>query len=150
MLQPVFVVNPWMPNGTSSRVSPGFADHIHPHAAGDSRGSKPSSDTGNSKLVQPLFARQRESWIEEGHLIPDPRAHADQDPTGVLGGACVWVHQGKNAIYIAPTFMERKRDFVGQHSWARAFFVSGRDETVTCATSVARKMTPREATNSTC
>ena len=40
--------------------------------------------------------------------------------------------KGKSAIHIARTFMERKRNFVGQHFWARGYFVStvGRDEAV--------------------
>ena len=38
--------------------------------------------------------------------------------------------QGKSAIHIARTYGERKRNFVGQHFWARGYFVStvGRDE----------------------
>jgi putative transposase len=40
--------------------------------------------------------------------------------------------KGKSAIHIARTFMERRRNFVGQHFWARGYFVStvGRDEVV--------------------
>jgi putative transposase len=40
--------------------------------------------------------------------------------------------KGKSAIHIARTFGERKRNFVGQHFWARGYFVStvGRDEGV--------------------
>ena len=40
--------------------------------------------------------------------------------------------KGKNAIHIARTCMERKRNYVGQHFWARGYFVStvGRDEAV--------------------
>jgi len=40
--------------------------------------------------------------------------------------------KGKSAIHIARTFLERKRNFVGQHFWARGYFVStvGRDEAV--------------------
>jgi putative transposase len=40
--------------------------------------------------------------------------------------------KGKSAMHIARTFMERKRNFVGQHFWARGYFVStvGRDEAV--------------------
>ena len=40
--------------------------------------------------------------------------------------------KGKSAIHIARTFMDRKRNFVGQHFWARGYFVStvGRDEGV--------------------
>lgn len=40
--------------------------------------------------------------------------------------------KGKSAIHIARMYMERKRNYVGQHFWARGYFVStvGRDETV--------------------
>jgi len=38
--------------------------------------------------------------------------------------------KGKSAIYLARTYGERKRNFVGQNFWARGYFVStvGRDE----------------------
>ena len=38
--------------------------------------------------------------------------------------------KGKSAIHIARTYMNVKRNFVGQHFWARGYFVSsvGRDE----------------------
>ena len=38
--------------------------------------------------------------------------------------------KGKSAIHLARTYAERKRNFVGQHFWARGYFVStvGRDE----------------------
>ena len=40
------------------------------------------------------------------------------------------VHKGKSAIHLARVYGERKRNFVGQHFWARGFFVNtvGRDE----------------------
>ena len=40
--------------------------------------------------------------------------------------------KGKSAIHIARTYGERRRNFVGQHFWARGFFVStvGREEAV--------------------
>jgi putative transposase len=40
--------------------------------------------------------------------------------------------KGKSAIHIARHFGERRRNFVGQHFWARGYFVStvGRDEEV--------------------
>ena len=40
--------------------------------------------------------------------------------------------KGKSAIHIARTYGERKRNFVGQHFWARGYFLStvGRDEAV--------------------
>lgn len=40
--------------------------------------------------------------------------------------------KGKSAIHIARRYAEVKRSFVGQHFWARGYFVStvGRDEEV--------------------
>ena len=42
--------------------------------------------------------------------------------------------KGKSAIHLARVYGERKRNLVGQHFWARGFFVStgGRDEAVIC------------------
>ena len=78
------------------------------------------------------LAEQRESRIEEGHLMPDhvhmmisiPPKHAVSQVIGYI--------KGKSAIYIARRYSERKRNFVGQHFWARGYFVStvGRDEEV--------------------
>jgi putative transposase len=38
--------------------------------------------------------------------------------------------KGKSAIHLARVYGERKRSFVGQHFWARGYYVStvGRDE----------------------
>ena len=38
--------------------------------------------------------------------------------------------KGKSAIHLVRAYAERKRNFVGQHFWARGYFVStvGRDE----------------------
>ena len=78
------------------------------------------------------LAEQRESRIEEGHLMPDhvhmlisiPPKHSVAQVVGYI--------KGKSAIHIAREFGGRKRNFVGQHFWARGYFVStvGRDETV--------------------
>lgn len=40
--------------------------------------------------------------------------------------------KGKSAIHLARVYGKRKRNFVGQHFWARGYFVStvGRDEEV--------------------
>ena len=44
----------------------------------------------------------------------------------------VGVITGKSAIHLVRVYGERKRNFVGQHFWARGYFVStaGRDEAV--------------------
>ncbi len=49
----------------------------------------------------------------------------------IISGTCR-PKQGTTAIHIARTFCERRRNFVGQHFWARGYFVStvGRDEAV--------------------
>ncbi|MDP5211165.1 transposase [Microbulbifer sp. 2205BS26-8] len=40
--------------------------------------------------------------------------------------------KGKSAIYIARTYSGRRRNYAGQHFWARGYFAStvGRDENV--------------------
>ena len=78
------------------------------------------------------LAQQKESRIEEGHLMLDhvhmlisiPPKHAVSQVIGYI--------KGKSAIHIARTYSERKRNFVGQHFWTRGYFVStvGRDEEV--------------------
>jgi len=76
------------------------------------------------------LAKQKESQVEEGHLMPDhvhmmiaiPPKHAVSQVIGYI--------KGKSAIHLARVYGERKRNFVGQHFWARGFYVStvGRDE----------------------
>ena len=76
------------------------------------------------------LAGQKESRIEEGHLMPDhvpmmiaiPPKHAVSQVVGYI--------KGKSAINLARVYRERKRNFVGQLFWARGYFVStvGRDE----------------------
>ena len=76
------------------------------------------------------LAAQKEAKIEEGHMMPDhvhmmlsiPPKHAVSQVVGFI--------KGKSAIHLARVYGERKRNFMGQHFWARGFFVStvGRDE----------------------
>ena len=78
------------------------------------------------------LAAQKESRIEEGHLMPD-HAHmmiAIQPKYAV--SQVVGYIKGKSAIHMARVYAERRRNFVGQHFWARGYFVStvGRDEEV--------------------
>jgi len=60
------------------------------------------------------------------------RAHDDLDPAEVRGLAGDRVHQGQERDSSGAGVRERKRNFVGQHFWARGYFVStvGRDEQV--------------------
>lgn len=76
------------------------------------------------------LAEQKESQVEEGHLMPDHVHMMLSIPPKYPVSQVVGFIKGKSAIHIARTFGERKRNFVGQHFWARGFFVStvGRDE----------------------
>lgn len=76
------------------------------------------------------LAQQKESRVEEGHLMPDHVHMMLSIPPKYAVSQVVGFIKGKSAIHVARTFGERKRNFVGQHFWARGFFVStvGRDE----------------------
>jgi putative transposase len=70
------------------------------------------------------LAEQWECRVEEGHLMPDhvhmllsvPPKHS---VSGVMGFI-----KGKSAIHIARVYAGRRRNFVGQHFWARGYWVS--------------------------
>ena len=76
------------------------------------------------------LARQKESRIEEGHLMPDHVHMLLAIPPKYAVSQVVGYIKGKSAIHLARVYGERKRNFVGQHFWARGYFVStvGRDE----------------------
>ena len=78
------------------------------------------------------LAKQKESEVVEGHLMPDHVHMLISIPPKYLVAQVVGYVKGKSAIHVARTFGERKRNFVGQHFWARGYFVStvGRDEAV--------------------
>lgn len=76
------------------------------------------------------LAEQKESRVLEGHLMPDHVHMLLSIPPKYAVSQVVGFIKGKSAIHIARVYGERKRNFVGQHFWARGFFVStvGRDE----------------------
>ncbi len=78
------------------------------------------------------LAEQKESRIEEGHLQRDHVHMMISIPPKYAVSQVIGYIKGKSAIHIARHYMERKRNFVGQHFWARGYFVStvGRDEEV--------------------
>jgi putative transposase len=78
------------------------------------------------------LAEQRESAVEEGHLMPDHVHMLLSIPPKYAVAQVVGYIKGKSAIQIARRFMGAQRNFVGHHFWARGYFVStvGRDETV--------------------
>jgi len=85
------------------------------------------------KELGPVFrklAEQKESRVEDGHLMEDhvhmllsiPPKHSVAQVVGFI--------KGKSAIHIARTYVGVRKNFTGQHFWARGYFVStvGRDE----------------------
>jgi len=76
------------------------------------------------------LALRKESEVVEGHLRLDhvhmllsiPPKHPVSQVVGFI--------KGKSAIHIARTFTGRRRNFTGQHFWARGYYVStvGKDE----------------------
>ena len=78
------------------------------------------------------LARQRESRIEEGHLMADHVHMMISIPPKYSVSQVVGYIKGKSAIHLARVYGEKRRNFVGQHFWARGYYVStvGRDEEV--------------------
>ena len=76
------------------------------------------------------LAGQKESRIEEGNLMVDHVHMLISIPPKYAVSQVIGYIKGKSAIHIARVYGERKRNFVGQHFWARGYFVStvGRDE----------------------
>lgn len=78
------------------------------------------------------LAEQKESRIEEGHLMSDHVHMLISIPPKYAVSQVVGFIKGKSAIHLARVYGEHRRNFVGQNFWARGYFVStvGRDEEV--------------------
>jgi putative transposase len=100
--------------------------------AGDHDGRAVVTPLTGTRSVFRKLATQKESKIEEGHLMPDHVHMMISIPPKYAVSQVVGFIKGKSAIHLARVYGERKRNFVGQHFWARGYFVStvGRDEAV--------------------
>ena len=78
------------------------------------------------------LTEQEGSRVEEGHLMPDHVRMLLSVPPKYAVSHVVGYIKGKSAIHLARTFSGRKRNYIGQHFWARGYYVStvGRDETM--------------------
>ena len=76
------------------------------------------------------LAMQRESRIDDGHLMRDHVHMLVSIPPKYSVAQVVGYLKGKSAIHISRTFMGKTRNFTGESFWARGYFVStvGRDE----------------------
>ena len=83
----------------------------------------------------PVFralAEQKESRVEEGHLMADHVHLLLSIPPKYAVSHVVGYMKGKSAIHIARTYEGKQRNYAGHHFWARGYFVTtvGRDEKV--------------------
>jgi putative transposase len=81
----------------------------------------------------PVFrdlAEQKECKVEEGHLMPDHVHMLLSVPPKYSVSSVMGFIKGKSAIHVARVYAGRRRNFVGQHFWARGYWVStiGKDE----------------------
>jgi len=67
------------------------------------------------------LAQQEESEIVEGHLMLDHVHMLISIPPKYGVSPVVGFIKGKSAIHIARTYSGRRRNFVGQHFWARGY-----------------------------
>jgi putative transposase len=76
------------------------------------------------------LTEQREAQIVEGHLMPDHVHMLISIPPKYSVSQVMGYIKGKSAIHIARVYAGRRRNFVGQHFWARGYWVStvGKDE----------------------
>ena len=76
------------------------------------------------------LASQKECEVLEGHLRSDHVHLLISIPPKYAVSQVVGFIKGKSAIHIARDFMGRRRNFTGQHFWARGYHVStvGHDE----------------------
>ncbi len=81
------------------------------------------------------LAKQKESLIEEGHLMADHVHMMISIPPKYAVAQVIGHIKGKSAIHIARNYSGRKRNYVGEHFWARGYFAStvGRDEEISRA-----------------
>ena len=76
------------------------------------------------------LARNRESDILEGHLMPDHVHILIAIPPKYSVAQVIGFIKGKSAIHIARNYLGHRKNFTGQQFWARGYHVStvGRDE----------------------
>src|SRR5262245_2868633 len=70
------------------------------------------------------LARRKECDIEEGHLMVDHVHMLVSIPPKYSVAQVMGFIKGKSAIHIARVYAGRRRSFVGQHFWARGYWVS--------------------------
>ena len=85
------------------------------------------------KLLGVMFhelARQKESRIEEGHIMVDHVHMMISIPPKYSVSQVIGFMKGKSSIQIARKYLGRDKNYTGYKFWARGYYVStvGRDE----------------------
>jgi putative transposase len=65
------------------------------------------------------LAEQKECKVEEGHLMPDHVHMLLSVPPKYSVASVMGFIKGKSAIHLARVYAGRRRNYVGQHFWAR-------------------------------
>ena len=78
------------------------------------------------------LAEQKESWIEEGHLLPDHVHMMTAIPPKYAASQVIGFIKGKSAIHLARVYGGEKEELCGSAFLGRGYYVStvGRDETM--------------------
>jgi Transposase IS200 like len=69
------------------------------------------------------LAKQKECQVLEGHLMSDHLHMLISIPPKYSVAQVIGYIKGKSTIHVARTFFDHKRNFVGQHFWARGYSV---------------------------
>jgi putative transposase len=69
------------------------------------------------------LAVQKESQIVEGHLMSDHVRTMIAIPPKYAVLRVIGFIKDRSVIHLSRVYGERKRNFVGQHFWARGYFV---------------------------
>jgi putative transposase len=72
------------------------------------------------------LAMQKESRVEEGHLMPDHVHMMILIPPKYAVSQVIGYIKGKSAIHLARVYEERKRNFTSRHFWATVGDTSSR------------------------
>ena len=76
------------------------------------------------------LARQKECEVIEGHMVCNHVHMLISIPPKYAVAQVIGYIKGKSAIHIARNYLGRKKNFTGQHFWAKGYHVStvGRNE----------------------
>ena len=109
-----------LPKSESYKMAMQVSHRIYPEIP-ETAAIRSSEET--SREVFHRLAKQKECWIEEGHIMPDHVHMLINVPPKLAVSSVVGYIKGKSAIHVARHFLKRERNYAGQRIWAPGFFV---------------------------